>query len=39
MNLFEKAQAVEGLFVELEEQSKQFHEEAGMGCLSGCGFC
>lgn len=39
MNLFEKAQAVEGLFVELEEQSKQFHQEAGMGCLSGCGFC
>ncbi len=39
MNLFEKAQAVEGLFVELEEQSKQFHEEAGMGCISGCGFC
>jgi len=39
MNLFEKALAVEVLFVELEEQSKQFHEEAGMGCISGCGFC
>ena len=39
MNLIEKAQAVEGLFVKLEEQSKQFHKEAGMGCISGCGFC
>jgi hypothetical protein len=39
MNLLEKSQAVEILFGELEEQSKQFHAEAGMGCISGCGFC
>lgn len=39
MNLFEKSQAVEALFGELEEQSKEFHAEAGMGCISGCGFC
>lgn len=39
MNLLEKSQAVETLFGELEEQSKQFHAEAGMGCISGCGFC
>lgn len=39
MNLFDKAQAVEELFMELELQSKKFHAEAGMGCISGCGFC
>jgi hypothetical protein len=39
MNLLEKSQAVETLFGELEAQSKQFHVEAGMGCISGCGFC
>lgn len=39
MNLLEKSKAVEAIFQELEQESKQFHEEAGMGCLSGCGFC
>ena len=39
MNLFEKSIAVERLFSELEVQTKRFHEEAGMGCISGCGFC
>jgi Fe-S-cluster containining protein len=39
MNLFEKSKAVEEIFQELEQESKQFHAEAGMGCLSGCGFC
>ena len=39
MNLLEKSKAVEEIFQELEQESKQFHEEAGMGCLSGCGFC
>ena len=39
MNLLEKSKAIETLFGELEAQSKQFHAEAGMGCISGCGFC
>lgn len=39
MNLFEKSEAVRQLFQELEEESKQFHSESGMGCISGCGFC
>lgn len=39
MNLFEKSQAVRHLFEELDEESKQFHAESGMGCISGCGFC
>lgn len=39
MNLFEKSEAVRKLFQELDEESKQFHAESGMGCLSGCGFC
>lgn len=39
MNLFEKSEAVRKLFQELEEESKQFHAESGMGCVSGCGFC
>jgi Fe-S-cluster containining protein len=39
MHLLEKSQAVEALFVELEAESKRFHAEAGMGCISGCGFC
>lgn len=39
MNLSEKAKAVEEIFQELEQESRQFHEQAGMGCLSGCGFC
>ena len=39
MNLLEKARAVEEIFQELEQESRQFHEQAGMGCLSGCGFC
>lgn len=39
MNLFEKSQAVKQVFQELEEEAKQFHAEAGMGCISGCGFC
>lgn len=39
MNLFEKSRAVEEIFLELEKESRQFHEEAGMGCISGCGFC
>jgi uncharacterized protein len=39
MNLFEKSEAVRQLFQDLEEESRQFHDEAGMGCVSGCGFC
>lgn len=39
MNLFEKSEAVQKLFQELDEESKQFHAESGMGCISGCGFC
>ena len=39
MNLLEKSLAIEAIFQELEEESKQFHREAGMGCVSGCGFC
>lgn len=39
MNLFEKSEAVRQLFQALDEESKQFHAEAGMGCISGCGFC
>lgn len=39
MNLFEKSLAVEQIFNELEEASRQFHKEAGMGCIQGCGFC
>lgn len=39
MNLFEKSEAVRKLFQELDEESKQFNAESGMGCISGCGFC
>ncbi|WP_111669169.1 YkgJ family cysteine cluster protein [Algoriphagus litoralis] len=39
MNLLEKSQAVRKLFLELDEESKQFHAESGMSCISGCGFC
>lgn len=39
MNLEEKSLAVEEVFRELEAESSQFHAEAGMGCISGCGFC
>lgn len=39
MNLFEKSEAVKEVFQELENESKEFHAEAGMGCISGCGFC
>ncbi len=39
MNLFQKSQAVKEVFQELEEEAKKFHEEGGMGCLTGCGFC
>jgi Fe-S-cluster containining protein len=39
MNLLEKSLAIEAIFQELEEESKQFHREAGMGCIAGCGFC
>ncbi len=39
MNLFEKSEAVRKLFQELDEESKQFHAESGMSCISGCGFC
>jgi Fe-S-cluster containining protein len=39
MNLFKKSEAVKEIFQELEEESKQFHAEAGMGCVAGCGFC
>lgn len=39
MNLFQKSQAVKEVFHELEEEAKKFHEEAGMGCVTGCGFC
>jgi len=39
MNLFEKSEAVRKLFEELDEESKQFHAESGMSCISGCGFC
>jgi Fe-S-cluster containining protein len=39
MNLFEKSEAVRELFQVLEDESRQFHAESGMGCVSGCGFC
>lgn len=39
MNLFEKSEAVRELFQILEDESRQFHAESGMGCVSGCGFC
>lgn len=39
MNLFEKSEAVRKLFQELDQESKQYHAESGMGCISGCGFC
>jgi uncharacterized protein len=39
MNLFEKSEAVRELFQVLEEETRQFHTESGMGCISGCGFC
>lgn len=39
MNVFEKSEAVRQLFRDLDEESKSFHEKAGLGCLSGCGFC
>jgi len=39
MNLAEKSQAVLDLFGELDSEVKQFASEAGLGCISGCGFC
>ena len=39
MNLFEKSEAVRELFQVLEDESRQFHAESGMGCVSGCRFC
>lgn len=39
MNLFQKSQAVKEVFQELEEEARKFHQEGGMGCISGCGFC
>lgn len=39
MNLFEKSEAVKEVFLELESETRQFHAESGMGCISGCGFC
>ena len=39
MNLSEKAKAVEEIFLELDQESRQFHDQANMGCISGCGFC
>lgn len=39
MNLFEKSEAVKEVFQQLATESQQFHEEGGMACVSGCGFC
>ncbi len=39
MNLAEKSKAVLDLFGELDSEAKQFTSEAGLGCVSGCGFC
>ena len=39
MNLFEKSEAVKEVFQQLATESRQFHEEGGMACVSGCGFC
>jgi len=39
MTLLEKSQAVEALFYDLEVEASRFHQEGGMGCISGCGFC
>jgi Fe-S-cluster containining protein len=39
MNLAEKSRAVSILFDQLEEESKQFASESGLGCVSGCGAC
>lgn len=39
MNLAEKSEAVSDLFGELDSEVKQFSSEAGLGCVSGCGFC
>lgn len=39
MNLAEKSRAVLDLFGELDSEVKQFASEAGLGCVSGCGFC
>lgn len=39
MNLSEKSEAVKEVFRQLETESRQFHAEGGMDCVSGCGFC
>ncbi len=39
MNLFEKSEAVKEIFRQLETESRQFQDEGGMACVSGCGFC
>ena len=39
MDLFEKSEAVKEVFQQLETESRQFHLEGGVGCISGCGFC
>ena len=39
MNLQQKSKLVEELFLELEEETREFYKKGGLSCLSGCGFC
>ncbi len=39
MNLEEKAQAVEQILLELDEEIKQFRSWSSLGCKFGCGKC
>lgn len=39
MSIERKVQLVEKLFYQLEEESAQFAESSGLGCVAGCGKC
>ena len=39
MSIEERVQLVENLFHQLEEESAQFEQSAGIHCFSGCGKC
>jgi hypothetical protein len=39
MSIERRVQLVENLFHQLEQESAQFKQESGIGCVAGCGKC
>lgn len=39
MTLDQKVRLVESLFDQLEQETQQFQDKSGLGCVSGCGKC